>query len=295
MASIRANGLTIEYESHGNPRDPCVLLIMGFNMQLTAWDPAICDLLARSGLYVIRFDNRDIGLSDRISQGGQPATTRIFFRRLFSMPVTVPYSLLDMAQDSVALLTALNIERAHVVGASMGGMIAQLMAIHFQQQVASLCSLMASTGEQHQLWPKPRMLRALFPPPAPDLQSVIDYGVRFWNAAASPDNPSDPQLVAQRVREALDRSPDLSGRQRQLAAIFSAPSRKHLLPSIKAPTQIIHGRDDPLVRASSARQLGRLIPGAQVALIDGMGHDLPPALHTRIAGLIIDNIRRAQT
>ena len=292
MACITANGLNLEYESIGDPADTSLLLIMGFNMQLTAWDLEFCKLLADSGLHVIRFDNRDIGLSDRLTHLGQPAAAPIALRRLCALPAVSPYSLLDMAGDAIGLLDALQINRAHVVGASMGGMIGQLMAIHFPQHVASLCSMMATTGDCLQLWPKPRMRRALSPPPGPGIESLIQYWVRFWQAAASPDNIPDPGLIASRTREAYERSQDCSGRQRQLAAILAAPSRNRLLRSIRAPTQIIHGKDDPLIRVRAAWKLAGLIPGARISLIEGMGHDLPPHLFTKIAGLILKNAER---
>ena len=266
---------------------------MGFNMQLTAWDLEFCKLLARSRLNVIRFDNRDIGLSDRLNQLGQPAAAPIALSRLFAVPASSPYSLLDMAVDAIGLLDALEINRAHVVGASMGGMIAQLMAIHFPERVASLCSMMATTGEYLQLWPKPRMRRAMSPPPGTDIESLTEYWIRFWQAAASPDNPPDPRLIASRTREAFDRSQDFSGRQRQLAAILAAPSRNRQLRSIKAPTQIIHGKDDPLIRVRSARKLAKLVPGARISIVEGMGHDLPPKLFPKITELILKNVERA--
>lgn len=267
---------------------------MGFNMQLTAWDLEFCKLLARSGLHVIRFDNRDIGLSGRLGHFGQPNPVPMVLRRLCGLSATSPYSLPDMAADAIGLLDALNIKRAHLVGASMGGMIAQLMAIDYPQRITSLCSIMASTGEYLQLWPKPRMLRAMMSPPGEDLESLVRYSQSFWNAAASPENLPDARLIGQRTREAFDRSPDGSGQHRQLAAILAAPSRNTQLPSIKAPTQIIHGKDDPLVRVRSARKLAKLIPGARLSLIDRMGHDLPPLLMTRIVGLILDNAERGR-
>lgn len=292
MACINVNGLNLEYESIGNPTDPCLLLIMGFNMQLTAWNPDFCKMLADAGLRVIRFDNRDIGLSERLAQLGQPLVLPIALRRLCALPASSPYSLMDMATDAIALLNALKINRAHLVGASMGGMIAQLMAIHYPQRIASLCSIMSSSGDLLQLWPTPRMGLAMLRKHGRDIDSSIRYWVRFWQAAASPTNIPTPEQIELEVRESFDRSQDFSGRQRQLAAIFAAPSRHRLLRTIKMPTRIIHGADDPLINLRAARKLAQLVPGARLSIIKGMGHDLPPVLFPEITALIVNNVER---
>jgi len=262
MTAIKANGITIEYETFGDAFSPPVLLIMGLGAQLTMWDERFCTALAKAGYYVIRFDNRDVGLS----------TT---FEDATASPA---YTMSDMAADAAGLLDALGIESAHIVGASMGGMIAQTFAIEHPAKTRTLISIMSTTGNQTVGQPTPDALAALLAPAPATRDEAIEAGLRVWRLIGSPGYPYDEEAVRDRAAATYDRSFNPAGFARQLAAIMSQPDRTAALGGVKVPTLVIHGAADPLVTPSGGEATAAAIPGARLKLVPGMGHDLPPDL-----------------
>jgi pimeloyl-ACP methyl ester carboxylesterase len=288
MSSLRCNGLDIEYESLGDPAAPAILLIMGLGMQLVAWPDGFCRHLVERGLRVIRFDNRDAGLSGRVEGGKRPNLVWAMLAARLRLPLRPPYTLNDMASDAIGLIDGLGIAQAHVAGASMGGMIAQVLAARFPQRVLSLTSIMSSSGNPRLSWPKRDALKALMSRPEDprNPEIVIDHLVRVFGVIGSPAFPADPAELRMRLGHAVRRSYYPAGVARQLLAVIAAGDRRKLLRTIAVPTLVIHGSADPLVPLDAGRDTARNIPGSRLMLIDGMGHDLPPALYERLAEAI---------
>src|ERR1700761_6014988 len=247
MPQAKANGITIEYESFGRDSDPAVLLIMGFAAQMTMWPTAFCEELAAKGFRVVRFDNRDIGLSTHLDQLGAPDPMAGMAARMSGQPVKAPYMLDDMASDAAALLDALGIKQAHIVGVSMGGMIAQIFAAKHPSHTRSLISIMSTTGRADLPPGKPEAMTALTTPPASDSrEDRIAAGLRIADVLASPGFRDSAEDIRKDVEAAVDRGPfDPAGVARQLMAIVVAPARNDLLKTVKAPTLVIPGADDP--------------------------------------------------
>jgi pimeloyl-ACP methyl ester carboxylesterase len=262
MTSIKANGLSIEYETFGAPSSPPVLLIMGLGAQMTLWDPTFCAGLADAGFYVIRFDNRDVGLST-------------WFDDSDAIPA---YTLSDMAADAAGLLDALAIDSAHIVGASMGGMIAQTFAINYPARTRTLTSIMSTTGATDVGQPHPDALQALLAPPPTSRDEAIELGVALWKVIGSPGYPFHEDEIRERTGAAYDRAFHPAGTARQVQAIMAQPDRTGDLGNLRMPTLVIHGADDPLVVPSGGEATAAAVPGATLKMIPGMGHDLPPAL-----------------
>ncbi|MGH8444300.1 MAG: alpha/beta fold hydrolase [Solimonas sp.] len=283
MPQIEANGLTLHYEVSGAADAPPVLLIMGLGGQLISWPQAFCDVLLAAGYCVIRFDNRDIGLSTRLKALGKPDLLRAGIASTLRLPVRAPYRLDDMATDTWALLDALDIESAHLVGVSMGGMIAQLMAIGRPQRVRSLSLLMTHSGNPRlpgARWPiRLRMVRR---PHLRVREDIIRYSTQTLRLIGSPGYPFEADALWTQVAAQYDRSHHPAGVIRQTAAILAAPSRSKALKRLRLPTLILHGREDPLIPVAAARELKQLMPHARLEIIDGMGHDLPPGLAERL-------------
>jgi len=288
MSSVRCNGLDIEYESLGDPAAPAILLIMGLGMQLVAWPDVFCRHLVERGFRVVRFDNRDVGLSGRVAGGKQPNLVWAMLAARLRLPLRPPYTLNDMASDAIGLIDGLGIAQAHVVGASMGGMIAQVLAARFPQRVLSLTSIMSSSGNRRLPGPKRNASKALLSKPADprNPEIVVEHLVRVFGVIGSPAFPADPAELRQRVSRAVHRSYNPDGVARQLVAVIASGDRRKLLRTIVAPTLVIHGAADPLVPLEAGRDTARSIPGAALMVIDGMGHDLPPALYERLAEAI---------
>lgn len=281
MPKIEAQpGLWLEYESLGDPEAPCILLIMGLGMQLIHWPDHFCQHLVSQGFRVIRFDNRDCGLSTRIRSDKRLHLNWAALASWLGLPLKVPYTLEDMAADCHGLLVGLGILRAHIVGASMGGMIAQIVAARYPERVLSLTSMMSTSGYRFLPKGKPEALRTLFARPEnpQDKESVLAHLVRIMGIIGSPAYPTPPDQIAAQYRRALDRAYYPAGVARQLLAILAAKSRRKLLAGIKVPSLVIHGAEDPLIPASSGRDTAKYIPGAQLMIIDGMGHDFPEPL-----------------
>ena len=280
MPRVHTNGIDIEYESIGRDGDPVILLIMGFSGPLTFWPDSFCQGLATKGFRVIRFDNRDIGRSTHLAQFGAPDLSAMMAKRLAGGYPVAPYSLDDMAADAAGLIAALGIDRAHVVGASMGGMIAQLVAISHPARVKSLVSIMSTTGRPDLPQGKAEAFAAIMAPPASaGREDRIARGIEVWRVIGSPGfRASDAELRAI-VERSVDYAPyDPAGIARQMAAIVSAPPRNERLKSVKIPALVIHGADDPLVPVSGGEDTAKSTPGAELLVVPGMGHDFPEAL-----------------
>ena len=291
---IQSNGLNLEVEEHGPADGPPLLLIMGLGMQLIGWPEAFVQLLADAGFRVIRFDNRDIGLSDKFDHWGRVNLATAALRYTLGLKLRAPYTLDDMAQDAVGLLDALRIERCHIVGASMGGMIAQIIAAKHPGRVASLTLIMTSAGARRLPGPTLRARRALLSRPKNprDPASIIEHGSQTFKVIASPGYPTHDEAIRARIARALGRSFHPHGVGRQLLAVAAASDRTPLLSNITAPTLVIHGRADSLVPVANGIDLAKRIPNARLELIDGMGHDLPDGLLPRLAGSIAANARQ---
>jgi pimeloyl-ACP methyl ester carboxylesterase len=280
MPRVRANGIDIEYESFGREGDPLVLLIMGFAAQLIFWPESLCKGLAAEGFRVVRFDNRDIGKSTHLTDCAPPDLAKLWEEVSSGGQPRVPYSLSDMADDAVGLLDALGAARAHIVGASMGGMIAQLVAINHSDRTKSLTSIMSTTGRRDLPAGDPAALALLAKPPKSlSREDLIENGVLVRRALAGPgfrESEADIQAFLERV---VDRAPyDPNGSARQMAAIMTAPPRNELLKSVRCPALVLHGESDPLLPVAGAKDTAASIPGAELIVVPGMGHGFPQSL-----------------
>jgi len=291
---LRANGLAIEVDDQGPRGGPVVLLVMGLGMQLTGWPDELVALLVEHGFRVVRFDNRDAGLSDGFDHAGVPSIPWNALRHLLRLPVRSPYTIKDMAADAIGVLDALGIARAHIVGASLGGMICQHVAAAWPERVASLALIMTTSGSRRLPGPTREARRVLLARPADSRpETLVAHAVRVFTVIGSPAFRLDPADLRTRAEASIARASRPAGTARQLLAIAADGDRTPLLARIQAPTQVIHGVADPLVPVASGHDLARRIPGALADFIDGMGHDLPPQLLGRIARGIAGNARRA--
>ncbi|HKX39673.1 MAG TPA: alpha/beta fold hydrolase [Burkholderiaceae bacterium] len=292
---LSANGIAIEVEDHGSPGGEPLLLVMGLGMQLVAWhEDFVAGLVAR-GFRVIRFDNRDIGLSQRFDHLGVPNLVLDSLRFAAGLNVKSAYSIADMADDAIGVLDALGIRRAHVCGASMGGMIAQHMALRNPQRLKSVTLMMTTSGARHLPGPTLKVRGALISRPAEPhkVDSVIDHYVRLYRLIGSPGYPARDEELRSRLGRAVRRSYRPQGTARQMVAIAADGNRSPWLGRIELPVQIIHGRDDPLVPVAAGHDLAAKIAGAEVDIIDGMGHDLPEPLWPRFTAGIVNVAARA--
>ena len=290
MPTLPSNGIELEYEVHGNAAAPPVLLIMGLGMPAAMWPEEFVQALLAQGFRVILFDNRDSGGSTRLAGTAMPNLPMAIARALLRRKVRSPYTLDDMAADTVGLLDALGIERAHIVGVSMGGMIAQVLAARHPERVSSLTSIMSSTGNPQRkiAFGTRRALRAILhpPPPSDDIPATVAHLERVFAAIGSPGFPQDPASRRQHFENVARRGLYRVGTARQLLAILGSGDRRAMLRDITAPTYVIHGGDDPLVPLAAGIDTARCIQGARLEVIMGMGHDFPPALMTSVAAKI---------
>ena len=290
---ISANGIRLEVDDRGLPTGEPVLMIMGLGMQLVAWPEPLVQMLVSRGLRVIRFDNRDIGLSQHFDALGVPNLAWTGMRYAMHLDVQAPYSLRDMAADALGVLDALGLPSAHVVGASMGGMIAQHMAATRPERVRSLSLLMTTSGSRRLPQPGLRIRRALLSRPAGnDPTAVVAHLQRVLRVIGSPAYPPDPAQQQRNLSAMVARSWHPAGTARQIAAVIADGDRTPLLGRIAAPTRVVHGLADPLVPAAAGHDLVARIPGAVPDFVPGMGHDLPPALFERLAAGIAENAAR---
>jgi pimeloyl-ACP methyl ester carboxylesterase len=289
----RANGIDICYEIFGDTGAEPMLLIMGLGAQMVLWDDPFCEQLAARGFRVIRFDNRDIGQSSKLSGGKRLTPMELLKLRFLKIPVAAPYRLRDMAEDTIGLMDALGIKSAHLVGASMGGMIAQEIAILFPQRVRSLTSIMSTTGNPR-IPPPTRAAAALLMAPPPTTKD--EYLTRFaqtWKMLRVGSFPEDEATDRARGERCFERGLSPAGVGRQLRAILASGSRKERLHMVKAPTLVIHGTVDPLVHPAGGKDTAASIPGAKLLMIEGMGHAIPIPMWPEIIGAIDKHARGA--
>lgn len=292
------DGLRLAYEISGPPGGQAVLLLCGTGMQMTDWPDELISGMAQRGFRVVRFDNRDVGLSTHLDKLGPPDWAALSAAGKTGAPPPLHYTLEDVARDSAGLLTALGIAKAHIVGVSQGGVVAQLMALHHPDRVLSLVPVMSGSGNPvHPLVAHPERLAATATPPSGnDFDTLVAYQVKLWRALSGRGFPQDEAALTARAQVDIRRSYDPIGLQRQQAAALVAAfqDRRKALAAVKVPAIVIEGDDDPLVPIESAREVATAIPGAEFRLIAGMGHDLPPALVPQIVDAVAEAARRSR-
>ena len=282
----RANGIDLCYEIFGDDGAEPMLLIMGLGAQMIHWDDDFCRQLAARGFRVIRFDNRDIGQSSKLTGGKRLGPVELLKLRFLKIPVAAPYRLRDMALDVIGLLDALGIKSAHLVGASMGGMIAQEVAISFPRRVRSLISIMSTTGNPKLPPPTREAAAVLMAPPPKTREEYLERFGQTWKVLRVGSFPQDEALDRSRAERTFERGLNPAGVARQLRAVLASGSRKERLASVKAPTLVIHGTVDPLVPPAGGKDTAASIPGARLLMIAGMGHALPIPMWPEIIGAI---------
>ncbi len=294
MPRVQANGIELEYEEFGDADAPVFLLIMGLANQLVGWPEDFCQQLAATGRRVIRFDNRDVGLSSRMDHFGLPRVWPMFPRYAMGLPVRPPYSLSDMAADAAGLLDALGIEQADVAGASMGGMITQLLAIEHPHKVRSFTSIFSTTGSRRLPWPRPFALRAILRTPPTERDARIEFGVNLYRTLHGTGGlPYEPDLIRERISRSWERNRDSTGSVRQFTAVLGATDRTEALGQVQIPAAVVHGNNDPLVNIGHGRATAAALPNAKLTVIDGLGHGLPRAAWDAIQGAMLEAADRA--
>ena len=288
MNTASVGSVDIVYETIGDPSDTPLLLVMGLGMQLIHWDLELCEQLASRGFHVIRFDNRDAGLSTKID-----APVPNVMALMAGMPAKAPYLLTDMAGDALGLLDHLGIERAHVAGTSMGGMIAQQMAIEAPERVLSLASMLSTTGDRFVGTPKLRVWSVLMRRAPHDRDAYIEYFIRVFRMIGSPAYRAEDERVRELAAATFDRCHHPAGTARQLAAVLASGSRTAALRKLDLPVVVIHGEADPLLPVRGGRATAKAVPGAELITIPGMGHDLPKELWPTFVDAIARNAERA--
>jgi pimeloyl-ACP methyl ester carboxylesterase len=288
-------GLRICYQTFGERDAPLgpLLLVMGLGGPMTWWNPDLCRMLADAGFFVIRFDNRDVGRSGRITGEHARVTRRMLVQAFFGRGPRPPYTLDDMAGDAFGLLDHLGLESAHVVGVSMGGMIVQTMALLHPQRVRSLTSIMSTTGRRTVGWQDPRLLPLLLARSAQTREAYVASSIRMWTVIGSPGYPEEREQVDARAGHTYDRGVSAAGVARQMVAILRQPDRSRRLRSLTMPALVVHGLADKMVHVSGGRATARAIPGAELLLVPGMGHDLPVELHETFTDAIRRTAERA--
>lgn len=296
MPQVHTNNIDIEYEAFGASSNPTILLIMGLGMQMIAWPEDFCRDLAARGYRVVRYDNRDTGFSTKFEGQRAPSIRSLFLRRALRWPIRTPYTLVDMADDASGLLEAIGIDNAHVVGASMGGMIAQNLTARHPKRVCTLTSIMSTTGHPSLPGTDPAVARHVFRarPSGDDRESVIAHNMRSLELIGSPSYPVDEEKRRELASMSYDRCFYPQGFLRHVAAIFKDGNRRTRLGKIKAPTLVIHGREDPLVPLAGGVDTAQHISGARLEIIDGMGHNLPIELWPKIIDLIVEHAIQGQ-
>lgn len=279
----------VAYDTFGDPSNPTLLMVMGLGAQLVHWDPVLCNALADRGLHVVRFDNRDIGLSTHYPDSPAPRIVPI----ALGFRSTAPYRMSDFAADAVGLLDHLQVDRAHLVGASLGGAIVQTMAIEHPDRVITLTSVMGPTGATFAELPRLRILPTFLKKTPGTVDGAVDAIHDFNRLISSPGWPFDAARDREKVATAYTRAFDPPGVQRQLAAMLASGSRRKALRGVRIPTLVIHGREDPLVPVRAARAIAKAIPDARLEIVDGMGHDAPVGLWPHLVDLLSEHARSA--
>ena len=298
MPLVKANGVDIEVEDYGSKSDPAIVLIMGLAAQLTLWPAPMVEGLVARGFRVVRFDNRDIGLSQKLHDRRAPSPALSMTAiRLLGLKAVAPYTLHDMAADTGGVLDSLDIGKAHVVGASMGGMIGQVFAATRPERVTSFTAIMSSTNHRKLPQADPAVVRQLFSTRVgvKTHEELIDRIVAFWNVIGTPDSGNDPKEFRDKIAASIERCNYPSGVRRQIAAILATGDLRPWAKKIKAPTLVIHGSYDPLAPLPGGLDIAASVPGARAEIIDGMGHDLPPRHIKQITELIAGHARSAES
>ena len=296
MARIKANGIELEYEDHGDPSDPAIVLIMGLAAQLTHWPPAFIEDLVKAGFRVVAFDNRDIGLSEKLHTKRALKPTQMALARAVGLKGLAPYTLEDMAKDVVGLKDSLHIDRAHIIGVSMGGMIGQVLTSLYGPRVKSFVPIMSSTNNPKLPKAAPSILKEIFAVRTRPRtrEELIDRTINIWNMIGTKDSGNDPEQFRERIAAAVDRCNYPAGVRRQIAAIIASGDLRSWTRKITAPTLVVHGKEDPLAPYTGGKDIAETIEGAKLELIDGMGHDLPPKHLPTITKLVIDHLRSVE-
>jgi pimeloyl-ACP methyl ester carboxylesterase len=295
MAKATANGIEIEYDTFGNSSSRPLLLIIGLGAQMIMWDEEFCEQLAADGHFVVRFDNRDVGLSTKFDKAGIPNVMEAMSAVMQGEKIDAPYTLNDMADDAVGLLDALGIDKAHICGRSMGGMIAQIMAIRHPERVVSLISIFSSTGDPNLPRAKPEVMQLLLVPRPEEREANIEFGVKMWQAFSGSGFLFDEDGTRRKVAQVYDRCFHPQGAARQLVAVMASGDRTGALKSVIAPTLVMHGSDDPLVPVECGEATAKAVPGASLAIIEGMGHTFPVGAWPQIIAAIVAHTKKAIT
>jgi pimeloyl-ACP methyl ester carboxylesterase len=295
MPNIRANNIDIYYEENGPADAPVILLVMGLGAQMIAWPDEFIDGLVAKGHRVIHYDNRDVGLSQRIDGAKTPNLVWTMLKARFGLPVRVPYTLTDMAADGIGLLDALGIDKAHVAGASMGGMIVQLMAANHRERLLSMTSIMSSSGKPGLPGARADIQKSFMVkrPPDASRDEAVAFGTELVRSFSYPDPARPENAHAELTAKAFDRGYYPVGTRGQLLAIIADGSRVERLKTITTPTLVVHGGADPLVPKEGSEDIARHIPGARLEIIDEMAHDLPPSQVGRMVDLIAGHAKQA--
>ena len=294
MPIIKANGLRIEVEQHGDPSDPALLMIMGLATQLVHWPPALIDSLVSAGYRVITFDNRDIGLSERMTQHRAPAPAFMLLTGAVGLSsVFAPYNLSDMADDTVGVLDALDIDEAHLLGVSMGGMIGQIMAARYGNRVSSFTSIMSSTNNRNLPRTESVVVREIISARSKVLtrEESIERSVRILDMIGTPDSGRTPAEGRELISNAIDRCNYPDGVRRQIAAIIASGDLRRWSRQITAQTLVIHGKLDRLTPYQGSIDIAASVPGARLEIIEAMGHDLPPRYLGELTGYIVEHLQ----
>jgi pimeloyl-ACP methyl ester carboxylesterase len=293
LPKVNANNIQIEYDTFGDPSSKPILLIMGLEGQMIDWDEEFCEQLVSQDFYVIRFDNRDVGLSTKFEKFGIPDIKKVPKAVQAGETIEVPYSLEDMADDAVGLLDALNVDKAHICGVSMGAYISQIITFRHQTRVLSLTSIMGSTGNPALPQPTPEALRILLMSMPTEREAYIDESIKHWRVLYGSGFPFDEEKWRIDLGKSYDRCFYPQGSTRQLAAIRTNGNRKPKLAAVNVPTLVIHGADDPLVPVEGGKDTAEAIPDAKLLIINGMGHSLPPETWPQIVKAITENANKA--
>jgi pimeloyl-ACP methyl ester carboxylesterase len=287
---VRSNGLEFEVEVNGDQNAPAVLLTMGLGMQLVSWPDAFVQALVKAGYRVIRYDNRDIGLSSHLDHLGSPNMVWQLLKSKMGLTVNAPYSLQDMAKDALGILDALSISQAHIVGVSMGGMISQRIAFTALKRTLSLTSIMSTSGAPGLPAARPEVVRAMLSrPKSQRLEDIVSRSVDLFRRIGSPDYPQDAQYP-DRLKMAVERAYHPEGMLRQLLAIAADTKRHQFLSEVKCKTLVIHGKADPLVPIACGQDTANRIEGSRFVAVAGMGHDLPPGVTKQLAQLVVPHL-----
>lgn len=289
---VKVNSIEINYDTFGKKEDPAIILIQGIGTQMIVWPEEFCKAFASQGYFVVRFDNRDVGLSSKLDSAPVPNALEVLGSLQQGKPLTVPYKLSDMAKDTIGLMDALEITSAHIVGVSMGGMIAQTIAIEYPQRVKTLTSLSSTTGNPKLPMAKAEVMAILTTPPPVDLENNVQSSVKAWRVLHGSKYKFDEEFIRKRSELVFKRNFYPKGTARQFAAIFASGSRNNSLKNLKIPTLVIHGDADPLIPVEAGKDTAQSIPGSELLIIEGMGHTIPNEVGPQIIQAIIKNTKK---